>query len=86
MSSYYSQQEKTWPYFARCIYSGNEKIYDVHKKNLSDEERNQLNFRFMKESCQCDHCKEWRQDRAKLIKKLREMKDTAALKKLGEEY
>ena len=51
MSSYYSQQEKTYPYFARCIYSGNEKIYDVHKKNLSDEERNQLNFRFMKESC-----------------------------------
>ena len=34
MSSYYSQQEKTYPYFARCIYSGNEKIYDVHKKNL----------------------------------------------------
>lgn len=73
----------TYPYFAKCIYSGNEGIYDVAKKNLSTIEKEKLNFKFMNERCTCENCVVKRQERQKLIKQLKESGATKELRAMG---
>ncbi|WP_302626782.1 hypothetical protein [uncultured Eubacterium sp.] len=80
----YGRTTKTYPYFPRCIYSENEGICDVEKKHLSEEEKEKLDFKFMKEKCQCKRCIEKRETRKKLVECLKEQGATEVLKMLGE--
>lgn len=84
MNVYGRRTTRTYPCFVRCIYSGNEGVYDVSKKHLSEKEKEKMDFKFMKEKCQCKRCIEKREARKKLVDCLKEQGATELLKKLGE--
>ena len=78
-----SSEEATYLRIARCIYSGNEKMYDTASKYWNEDKQNNLNARFMKYDCQCKRCKERREDRQELIAALERDNDTDGLRALG---
>lgn len=59
-------QDATYTRVARCIYSGNTRLYDTTSKYWNEEKQQSLNFKFMREECNCQECEEKRSSRARL--------------------
>lgn len=88
MSSVYGRRtDRTTPYFAKCIYSGNERLvpYDIQARRITPEMQERYNFKFMKEECQCDSCVQERKETERLINRLKEERAYKELRALGVE-
>lgn len=74
-----------WRYVhtVRCLYSGSEgKMFTVQKQ-LSENDQERLNFKYMREKCECSSCVSKRNDRAKLRQRLIETNATKSLEAMG---
>lgn len=66
-----------------CYYSSNTgRLYST-KKELTYEEQQNLNFKFMKNVCQCNRCVEERKHKARLKQVLLEENAQESLKAMG---
>ena len=59
-------QDATFTRVARCIYSGNTKMYDLTSRYWNEDKQQALNFKFMREACNCKECEDYRSSRARL--------------------
>lgn len=78
-----SSGNTTYARTARCIYSGNTKIYSIEDKEWNANKQWSLDSRFMKNECQCNSCLIRREDDLKTIKALQRDNDINTLAKLG---
>lgn len=68
---------------AKCIYSGEKKLYDLSGKEWTRKDQDNLDMRFMQRDCQCKNCVYERKRRAKLVRALMESDSTESLRALG---
>jgi hypothetical protein len=78
-----SSGSETYIRIARCLYSGQEGMYDTPSKYWNEDKQVNLNIKFMKNDCTCETCREKRKEREKLIAAMRRDNDTDGLRALG---
>lgn len=68
---------------AHCIYSGNEKLYDLEGKYWNERRQQTLNLRFMRDECACRSCTEEREHRKRVKAALEHEHDSDGLRAMG---
>lgn len=75
--------QATFPRTAVCIYSGNRQLYELTTRYWNEDKQLALDFKYMRESCDCNSCRGKREDRRKIRAALEREADSRGMKALG---